>query len=210
MGRTDRDCPWDLLPWAYEVGYHYGNLDPGERWADFRRRMRAVTFECAARGVDERAQMDCDSAWCPTELRREHGERIHYWRSRYFAEVGPTNIFARIGFLALVSAAITFGGMIAFAVLWQLWRAKSWWLAALIPLVLIAIPIVTWRIRSATHRRGIRRSLFDGCCPTCGYTLADKMIGGVVRPVSWIPVGPARCPECGTHWPLVPPPVPVR
>ncbi len=210
MGQAQRDCPWDLLPWAYELGYDYGNLAPGERWAEFRRRMRGVKFENAAHGVDHRAQMDYDSNWCPSELRQEHRDRIYYWRSKYFPSRAQMHILARVGLASVITGLVFAAGLVFLVALSMFWRSRGWFFALSIPLIVLATPVVIWRVRSAIHRRGIRRSLFHGCCPTCGYPLADEMIGSGVRPTAWIPVGPARCPECGTHWPLIPPPVPLN
>jgi hypothetical protein len=53
-----------------------------------------------------------------------------------------------------------------------------------------------------------------GCCPDCDFSLA-----GLERPLPLrtlthegrpLDIGPALCPECGTHWPLIPPPTPAE
>lgn len=57
-----------------------------------------------------------------------------------------------------------------------------------------------------------------GCCPDCGFSLQ-----GLDRPAAFarvasanaasdqpIDIGPERCPECATAWPLVPPPTPAE
>lgn len=102
-------------------------------------------------------------------------------------------------------------------------------LVAMLPFALISVPLVVW---SSAGRAGdaarlvfplgllaigfIRRHLEKrtaarflevsrlAACPECGYSLRahltheEQTTGRII--------GPARCPECGTHWPLVPPP----
>lgn len=62
---------------------------------------------------------------------------------------------------------------------------------------------------SVLYRRLTRRVL-RSCCPDCNYTLTG--IPNAIEPdlLNGVHTGPARCPECGTHWPLIPPPVPSR
>jgi len=57
----------------------------------------------------------------------------------------------------------------------------------------------------------LRRTIEDcqqSCCPDCRYPLAG--IPDAIDPalLNGTHTGPARCAECGTHWPLVPPPIP--
>lgn len=54
------------------------------------------------------------------------------------------------------------------------------------------------------------RALSARQCPDCSYMLAG--IPNAIDPalLNGLHTGPARCPECGTHWPLVPPPIPGR
>jgi hypothetical protein len=61
-------------------------------------------------------------------------------------------------------------------------------------------------VRSTFVRHGIRRRFESLCCPDCGYGLRDaepaippERLGGILS-------GPAACPECGSPWPLIPPP----
>ena len=46
------------------------------------------------------------------------------------------------------------------------------------------------------RRQRTEEALLDALCPDCGYQVAET----VETP------GPPHCPECGTMWPLVPPP----
>ncbi len=59
------------------------------------------------------------------------------------------------------------------------------------------------------HRRLIRlrRDLEDGLCPDCGYDLSSVRPGIELGPEKNLRTGPARCPECGSPWPMLPPPV---
>lgn len=68
--------------------------------------------------------------------------------------------------------------------------------------------ITASRRRLGRALRETTESLSQAQCPDCSYTLAA--IPNAIDPalLNGISTGPARCPECGTHWPLVPPPVP--
>jgi hypothetical protein len=76
--------------------------------------------------------------------------------------------------------------------------------APMIP-VLLAPPLV-FAFRRRRVRGRLRLALSRRCCPDCGYdlrgldaALPPSMLGGT-------DVGPDLCPECGSPWPLVPPP----
>jgi hypothetical protein len=51
----------------------------------------------------------------------------------------------------------------------------------------------------------LRRSLTEFSCPDCGYPLAD-FAAGRWRGAQVPGLGPPRCVECGSPWPLLPPP----
>jgi hypothetical protein len=57
---------------------------------------------------------------------------------------------------------------------------------------------------------GIRKSrcLSDRICPECGYELGGHADGVEAAMIGGVRVGPAKCPECGVAWPLVPPSIP--
>lgn len=68
-----------------------------------------------------------------------------------------------------------------------------------------------WAIPSYSLRSSIKRLTVcaaNGRCPDCNYTLKGvpaRVLGaGEVR----LDLGPKRCPECGSPWPLIPPPAP--
>lgn len=48
-------------------------------------------------------------------------------------------------------------------------------------------------------------AITDCACPDCGYALMGLMNSG--KP-GFVGPGPSACPECGSAWPMVPPPVP--
>jgi hypothetical protein len=46
-------------------------------------------------------------------------------------------------------------------------------------------------------------------CPGCGYDLRGSPPGLPLDRLGGVDVGPRACPECGSVWPLVPPPADV-
>lgn len=68
------------------------------------------------------------------------------------------------------------------------------------PLLLVAA--LTLSIRKVLR---IRRALRELGCPDCGYSLAQTRPGLPLPAGVEETVGPPRCPECGSPWPLVPP-----
>jgi hypothetical protein len=71
----------------------------------------------------------------------------------------------------------------------------------------LAIGLAAWSAFSSQREaRFAARALEDVSCPACGYDLMPP--GGLGDASRGVFVGPARCPECGDRWPLVPPPVP--
>jgi hypothetical protein len=60
-------------------------------------------------------------------------------------------------------------------------------------------------IRFRLARRRLRARILHRCCPDCGYSL-EGLPETIDLGVVGIRVGPAHCPECGSLWPLLPPP----
>lgn len=70
-------------------------------------------------------------------------------------------------------------------------------------LLTVLVIVAGYRILARIHKRLVN-SLSDRHCPDCEYSLEP---GETVSPEPGVTVefGPARCPECGTPWPRVPP-----
>lgn len=56
--------------------------------------------------------------------------------------------------------------------------------------------------------RRAQRRYNERQCPDCTYDLSKSTPAIAPELLDGQFIGPRRCPECGTHWPLVPPPVP--
>lgn len=71
--------------------------------------------------------------------------------------------------------------------------------------------LLLWLIREAHSLLRATRRLAARHCPDCDYHLAEIPNALTLSdPTTGAPLttGPRRCPECGTHWPLIPPPEP--
>src|SRR5690606_39549887 len=55
------------------------------------------------------------------------------------------------------------------------------------------------------RRRTLRR-LDSLSCPDCGYSLHSAPNAIDPARLGGLPSGPVACPECGSPWPLIPPP----
>lgn len=55
------------------------------------------------------------------------------------------------------------------------------------------------------RRRALRR-LESRSCPDCGYRLQGAPAAVAPKLLKGVPSGPVACPECGSPWPLIPPP----
>lgn len=60
--------------------------------------------------------------------------------------------------------------------------------------------------RGEWMRRRTLRRLDSLSCPDCGYGLRGTPPGVAPERLKGLPTGPAACPECGSPWPLIPPP----
>lgn len=73
------------------------------------------------------------------------------------------------------------------------------------PLLLLTLFIA----RKPKVGSGLQEALRLGLCPDCGYDLSGAP--RAVHPsLVGVDMGPERCPECGTDWPCLPPPVAER
>jgi hypothetical protein len=71
----------------------------------------------------------------------------------------------------------------------------------------ILAPIVTHSYFVARRRKRLRGALAQVNCPDCGYDLRDCAPAIAREGLGGFFIGPERCPECGSLWPLLPPPV---
>jgi len=74
--------------------------------------------------------------------------------------------------------------------------------------LLVGPTIFVWLLSNDRLRR-IRTSLAESKCPDCSYPLLG-LPDGEPRTGAVPGIGPRRCCECGTPWPLLPPPIPVK
>jgi hypothetical protein len=80
-------------------------------------------------------------------------------------------------------------------------------IASLAASIAMAIPWLVWHIARLRRRAACRRAIERHGCPDCGYDLTgapEPIDRAMLRGLS---AGPNRCPECGSPWPLLPPPV---
>jgi hypothetical protein len=76
---------------------------------------------------------------------------------------------------------------------------------SLVPLLLI--PPLVFSIRRGRARGRLRLALSGRRCADCGYDLRGLDPALPAKLLDGTDVGPVACPECGSPWPLVPPPV---
>jgi hypothetical protein len=76
--------------------------------------------------------------------------------------------------------------------------------APLVPVLLL--PPLVFAFRRRRVRGRLRDALSLRSCPDCGYDLKGHDPALPPGMLGSTDVGPALCPECGSPWPLVPPP----
>lgn len=116
---------------------------------------------------------------CPAAAEEVEGRR-RAWLDRRDAGAGPPAplVLEVVGYVVLACIASLMVRSVVFRYL----------VISLAVLVFIRLCVLVRR----RHRR--RRALLDRCCPDCDYLVSEQ-------PGDF---GPARCPECGSPWPLVP------
>ncbi len=122
----------------------------------------------------------------PPELGAEAERRREYWRTRAQSALqGRAASRAGYGLAAMiVSTSIMLGG--------------AAWL-----FVGVAAAYVLWNARGSRRWSQLSDQIVSGLCPLCRYDVRGLAPAGC-------PLGPARCPECGAPWPLIPPACPAR
>lgn len=143
---------------------------------------RIGVFEAAAAACAENRQ-ELPRALA-SELEREIVARRERWLQRWLRVVRDHDLIERFN----ISKSAGGPDSVSVAMLWM--------------------PI--WILYYATKRTlgfgttsRLRRALGSGVCPDCGYSLVTAAFSGSERLKL---IGPKRCAECGSKWPLVPPP----
>jgi hypothetical protein len=68
------------------------------------------------------------------------------------------------------------------------------------------VPVLTHFYFGLRIRRRLRGALARVSCPDCGYDLRGLAPAVSRAQLDGVSTGPERCPECGSLWPLIPPP----
>lgn len=166
------------------------------------RRRRVSSFERAARAL--------------TPLRRvrvadDLPRRMEAWRAALGTGRGLSSrsAFARLDPVHSWSLRLTVAALItAPALVPLLGNAPDLSGLAVCGLWLVLVGVICLGpVRLALIRRRLLASLDHRQCPNCGYDLASNPPAIAPELTGGYSAGPARCPECGSPWPLLPPPV---
>lgn len=141
------------------------------------------------------------------ELAEEHRRRVVYWTKvmgpesfeseRGGRRVASQRVLITVAALAVISGAsfglglgaglVTLGG------------------SAIVSMALVIAWLTGWM---SPIDDSLWARFESGRCPSCGYDLRALACPIPLTLTGGVDLGPARCPECGSAWPLVPPPVP--
>lgn len=117
-------------------------------------------------------------------LRREYDSRVHAWTKRW------SHVYFDHGLTTLINQMLKADARTGFPHVF------------FVPLLIAFFAQRRWLGFGTTAR--LRRTLRDRSCPDCDYGLASTK--PAFEPALLRIVGPKACPECGSPWPLVPPP----
>lgn len=117
-------------------------------------------------------------------LRREYDSRVHAWTKRW------SHVYFDHGLTTLINQMLKADARTGFPHVF------------FVPFVIAFFAQRRWLGFGTTAM--LRRALRDRCCPDCGYELLNTK--PALEPSVLRVVGPKVCPECGSPWPLVPPP----
>lgn len=177
------------------------------------RRRRVRAYERARRALRQ-PDTTPSAGIAPSTLAADYAARCAPWNSGGWGGsppksfVGPQNMFITLDRRALLANysgfLVMFGGQL-------LSRLPGNWPMP-VPAMFIGIVAGFTGIWYSHRRygvvcRGLGASLQSRSCPDCGYPLGDIPPGIDPSLLGGVNAGPARCHECGTPWPLVPPPV---
>lgn len=170
------------------------------------RRRRVRVYEHARRFLGT-------SGLTPRALAADYTDRCIPWTRARWGDSPPWDAPSGTAgrFIALDRTALlasTCGMLTMFSGQFLSQVARTWPM----PLPMIFIPIAVgytglWysRRRFKVACKRLASSLETRSCPDCAYPLADIPPGIDPSLLGGVNVGPARCHECGTPWPLVPP-----
>ncbi|MCX5689554.1 MAG: hypothetical protein NTV94_07175 [Planctomycetota bacterium] len=134
----------------------------------------------------------------PAEVRARRADWKQFPTSRHASSVEWV-VYEASGAATLCTAVacLLMGVMEAVALVfrWSVVGSVPGFIPLLVFMVTLQLPA------AAAVKRRLMRALEQSQCPACSYDLSTHPLaanGGA---------GPARCPECGTQWPLVPPPL---
>lgn len=181
------NSPWDLLS------------DEG----DIRNETaRIAVFEDAAAGNEARiADAAAELAW-----------RRANWRNRLGPPVSRTYVLDAIAQVLFPHhkrswkrVLLIYGGATALMLLSRKCHSEH---IAMPGLFLLALACYLWSAWNALSLLRLKRAIEWSRCPRCGGDLSGH---NAIDPafLDGQLVGPSTCPECGTLWPLIPPPVPT-
>ncbi|CAG1005443.1 hypothetical protein PHYC_03231 [Phycisphaerales bacterium] len=134
-------------------------------------------------------------------LAKEIGWRRHHWAkpgvrlSELRAEFSPRR--TRPLRIVIAGAAIL-TGFVAYAQ----GLSAAWLASAGVGVLLLLLILYFHRGRQSAADVLARR-----ICPDCGYRLFDLRCEINLDEIHGLWIGPRACPECGSPWPMVPPPV---
>jgi len=196
---TDRrDSAWDRLDIAYTT-INLAFLKPGETperaRAVARSRAVAECFQCLTEGTPMDRRM-----LALRTLAADLHERRGMWTHRATA-LGSTAVRIACSPFTL-AVAIASGPLLGLGLL----CAGFEWLAVVGMLTVCGVlvwPIVRLRKDAVTSTT----VLISKTCPDCGYKLGDLVSAMPPEYGETFWLGPEHCPECGSWWPMVPPPI---
>ena len=175
---------------------------------------RIGPFEQVAAGLSS-AEIVASGDWLGEPLRSLLSVRVRYWRG-YRRPPGRFMIHLIRPFSTLAASLNwPWDGSIRLPSVTSLVATGVWlsilyaivldWTTSLILTLMWAAVIFAEVCRRKTPRR-ITQALVHGICGDCGYQLLQP--SQLTRGICHCLPGPRQCPECGTMWPLIPPPIP--
>lgn len=188
--------------WDVRLSWPFRAKEPRSLTLGQRAQRRAGVFEAAAKAAVPPAKLDA--------LRVEAERR----RSR-LTRGAPNNLWnrARSNITTIMPLLLIVLWMPMTAINLAEWRSaaaaaapasKLGWIAAnSVLFIVMQGAFLFWSLR---RNFGILHRAVEGRCPDCNYDLKACPREPAFDPTTLgVDVGPARCPECGAFWPLVPP-----
>lgn len=143
------------------------------------------------------------------ECVRQYGDRVETARAALRTIPGQAPIVANVASAAIDARHVrrmTWGTLLA-VVLCVALRAVMHIESSTGILIFVAVLVIIG-IATLSRRNRIQRTVWNieqRTCPACSYDLTGVEAGIGPELTEEFHFGPRRCPECGMHWPLVPP-----